>query len=311
MKKNMLISGLCFLLIGFISQVSFAQAYKGKGRVVGYVFDEEGNPLEGVTVKLFSHRAQAGFEVKTDANGKWVAAWIRGGGWDIDFEKVGYAPKKISLQVKEYGRNPEVKVTMKKIAGLVITDELKDLLTEGNQLYNAGKYQEAIAIYQQILEQFPDAYIINKNIGNAYFQMEDYDKAEEYYKKVLEKDPNNNDAKMLIGNCYVNRGENRKALEWYNQIAFDEIDDPIVLYNIGTNYYNLGKYEEALRYYKKAVEIQPDFLDGLYQLGLAYLTTQKYPESIAAFEKYLKLDSESGRAEQVKNFLTFLKTKIK
>jgi len=285
MKKIILISSLCLLMIALLSQIGFAQDYKGKGRVVGYVFDEEGNPIEGVTVKLYSHRAQAGFEVKTDANGKWVAAWIRGGGWDVDFEKVGYAPKKIFMQVKEYGRNPEVKVTMKKIAGLVITDELKDLLTEGNNLYNAGKYQEAIAI--------------------------DYDKAEEYYKKVLEKDPNNNDAKMLIGNCYVNRGENQKALEWYNQIAFDEIDDPIVLYNIGTNYYNLGKYEEALRYYKKAVEIQPDFLDGLYQLGLAYLTTQKYHESIAAFEKYLKLDSESGRAEQVKNFLTFLKTKIK
>ncbi len=100
-------------------------------------------------------------------------------------------------------------------------------------------------------------------------------------------------------------------MEWYNQISFDDIDDPIVLYNIGTNYYNLGKYEDALRYYKKAVEIQPDFLDGLYQLGLAYLTTQRYQESIVAFEKYLQQDSESGRAEQVKNFLTFLKTKIK
>jgi len=311
MKKIMVIIGLCLFLVGFISLASFAQAYKGKGRVVGYVFDEQGNPIEGVTVKLFSHRAKAGFEVKTDDKGKWVAAWIRGGGWDVDFEKVGYAPKKIFLQIKEYGRNPEVKVTMKKIAGLVITDELKELLTEGNKLYNEGKYQEAIAIYQKILEQFPDAYVINKNIGNAYFQMEEYDKAEEYYKKVLERDPNNNDAKMLIGNCYVNRGQNEKALEWYNQISFDDIDDPIVLYNIGTNYYNLGKYEEALRYYKKAVDIQPDFLDGLYQLGLAYLTTQQYHESITAFEKYLQLDSESGRAEQVKNFINFLKTKIK
>ncbi|HDJ23399.1 MAG TPA: tetratricopeptide repeat protein [Candidatus Aminicenantes bacterium] len=311
MKRFLSITALCLFSVSLLAFSGFAQDYKGKGRVVGYVYDEQGNPLEGVTVKLFSHRAQGGFEVKTDGEGKWVAAWIRGGGWDVDFEKIGYAPKKIFIQVKEYGRNPEVKVNLKKVEGLVITDELKELLTEGNNLYNQGQYQEAISIYQKILGQFPDAYVINKNIGNAYFQLEDYDQAEEYYKKVLEKDPNNNEAKMLIGNCYVNRGENEKALEWYNQISFDDIDDPIVLYNIGTNYYNLGKYDDALRYYKKAVEIQPDFLDGLYQLGLAYLTTQRYQESIVAFEKYLQQDSESGRAEQVKNFLTFLKTKIK
>lgn len=308
MKKT----GLLLFLIFLASILVFSQDYKGKGRVVGHVFDEEGNPIEGVTVKLFSMRAQSGFEVMSDASGTWIASWIRSGAWNIDFEKVGYMPRKISIQVSEYSRNPAVEIKLEKAEGLVVSEELKAVLNEGNRLFQEEKYEEAIEAFGKILEGHPEVYIINKNIGNSYFQMERYEEAEEHYRKVLEKEPDNNDAMLLIGNCYANRNENEKALEWYKKINFDEIKDPIVLYNIGTNFYNLSSYEEALRYYERAVEIQEDFLDGLYQLGLAHLTLEHYEDSLRIFEKYLKHDTDpdSGRASQVKNFIEFLKKNI-
>ncbi|MFQ5721879.1 MAG: tetratricopeptide repeat protein [Candidatus Aminicenantales bacterium] len=306
MKK--LSSLLASLLL--ISSLVLAQGYRGKGKVIGYVFDEQGNPLEGVKVKLYSLRAQSGFETVTDAKGRWKAFWIRGGTWNIDFEKIGYMPKKIRAQIKEYSRNHDIEVKMKKIEGLVITDKLKADLKKGNELFKQKNYEEAIALYNKILEKNPDAYPINKNIGNCYFALEQYDKAEEYYLKVLAKDPNNNHIKLLIGNTYANRGDNQKALEWYNKIEFEKIDDPIVLYNIGTNFYNMSKFEEALKYYKKAVEIQSDFVDGLYQLGLTNLTLGHYKEAIEAFNTYLEHDPDSQRAAQVKNFIDFLKKKI-
>lgn len=300
-------------LLGFLlltASLVFSQGYRGKGKVIGYVYDEQGKPLEGVKVKLYSLRAKSGFETLTDAKGRWKAFWIRGGAWNIDFDKIGYLPKKIRAQIKEYSRNHDIEVKMKKIEGLVITDKLKADLKKGNELFNQKKYKEAINIYAGVIEKFPDAYIIYKNIGNCYFEMEQYDKAEEYYLKVLDKDPQNNDIMLLVGNTYANRGDNDKALEWYNKIEFDKIDDPIVLYNIGTNFSNMSKFEEALKYYKKAVEIQNDFLDGLYQLGLTNLTLGNYQEAIGSFENYLKYDQDSERASRVKNFIEFLKKKI-
>ena len=299
-----------FLVFGALVSLAVAQDYKGKGRVVGTVTDDQGQPIPGVKVKLFSHLAKQGFEVETDAEGQWIAAWIRGGAWDIDFEKIGFMPKKIAVEIQQYGRNPDIKTVLQKAEGLILTDELKTALTEGNNLFDQGMYTEAIAAFEKILTDYPDVYVIAKNIGNSYFQMEDYDKAEEYYLKVLEKDPQNQDAMLLIGNCYANRGDSDKALEWYNQIEFEKISDPIVLYNIGTNYYNLGQYEDAVRFYRRSVEIKEDFTDGLYQLGLANLTLTNFKDSIAAFEQYLKFDPDSGRAEQVKQFVEFLKTKI-
>lgn len=306
MKKGAVSLLLIVLMCGLI----FSQTYKGKGRLLGTVADEQGNPVEGVTVKLFSERANDGFEITTDADGRWTASWIRGGPWKIDFIKVGYMPEVAQTEVNEFGKNPEINIIMKKAEGLLLTDELKAALNEGNNLFTQGLYEEAIQKYQTILEEYPDAYIINMNIGNSFFVMEKYEEAEAAYMKVLEQDPENNDAKLAVGNCYQNRGNNEKALEWYNQIEFEEIKDPTVLYNIGTNFYNLAKFEDALKYYQKSVELKENFDDGLYQLGLTYLNLTKYKESITVFEKYLEIDSESGRAEQVRAFIEFLKTKI-
>ncbi len=305
MKKIALLCSVILVCAGVLA----AQDYKGKGRVGGIVTDEAGNPLEGVTVKLFSPRAQGGISVKTDKEGKWLGAWIRSGGWNIDFEKIGYAPKKISVEISENKKNPDVVISLAKVAGLVITDEVKDLLGKGNELFEKSDYVGALAVYQEIIAKYPDAYPILRNIGNCYFAQEKYDQAEEAYLKLLEKDPKNVEAVIAVGNCYTNRGDTAKALEWYGKVESEKIEDPIVLYNLGSNYYNNSKFEDALRFYQKAAEKQKDSPDALYQLGLTYLALQRNPEAIAAFEEYLKVDAESQRATQVKGFLEYLKKK--
>jgi len=305
MKKSFWI---CSLLLVSALALS-AQDFKGKGRIAGIVTDEAGAPLEGVTVKLFSTRANAGFSVRTGKDGRWLGAWIRSGGWNIDFEKIGYAPKQISVDISESRKNPDVTIAMTKVEGLLITDEIKDLLAKGNGLFEKADYDGALAVYQDIIAKNPEAYPLLRNVGNCYFAQEKYDLAEETYMKLLEKDPKNVEAIIAIGNCYANRGDSAKALEWYGKVEFEKIEDPIVLYNLGTNYYNNSKFEDALRFYQKAVEKQKDSVDALFQLGLTYLSLQKNAEAIATFEEYLKIDAESPRATQVKSFLEYLRKK--
>jgi len=305
MKKS---AWICSLLLVSALALS-AQDYKGKGRIAGIVTDEAGVPLEGVTVRLFSTKAGAGFSVKTGKDGRWLGAWIRSGDWNIDFEKLGYAPKQISVDISESRKNPDVTISMTKVEGLLITDEIKDLLTKGNELFEKADYDGALAVYQDIIAKNPEAYPLLRNVGNCYFAQEKYDLAEETYMKLLEKDPKNVEAIIAIGNCYANRGDSAKALEWYGKVEFEKIEDPIVLYNLGTNYYNNSKFEDALRFYQRAVEKQKDSVDALYQLGLTYLNLQRNAEAIATFEEYLKIDAESPRAAQVKAFLEYLRKK--
>ena len=307
MKKSALIPALILILAA--SSLLSAQDWKGKGRLGGLVLDQSGAPIEGVKVKLFSLKAQEGTEVLTDKSGRWMAAWIRSGAWNVDFEKIGYAPKKIVIEISETKKNPDVEIRLEKIEGLVITDEVKDLLTRGNELFEQKDYAGALALYQDILAKYPDAYPVHMNVGNCHFAEEKYDLAEQSYLKLLEKDPKNVNAVIAVGNCYANRGDSAKAMEWYSKLEFEKIDDPTVLYNLGTSYYNNAKFEDALKFYKKAVETQKDSTDAMFQLGLTYLNLQKNAEAIAVFEDYLKVDATSARADQVRAFLDYLKKK--
>ncbi len=303
MKKVALFLILAFLICGLAD----AQAWKGKGRIKGTVKDQDGNPVEGARVKFYLEKAQGGTNGTTNAKGEWSMNWIRNGSWDVDFEKIGYEPKRISVQISEFKRNPDVDIVIVKVEGIVISEDLEAKLTEGNQLFEQGRYEEARALYEAMLVDFPDAYIVHMNVGNCYFEQERYEDAAAAYAKVLEFDADSINAKLSIGNSYANAGDADKALEWYNQIPFEEIEDPVVLFNIGANYYNLAKFQDALRFYQRSVEVKEDYLDGLYQLGLTHLNLQQNAEAIQAFEKYLAFDSETERATQVQSFIEYLK----
>lgn len=303
MKKALFL----FILFGLFFALLFSQDYKGRARLTGIVTDEAGNPIDGVNVKLVHAGLNQGFSVATDSQGQWVASWIKGGSWNIDFEKVGYVPKKISIKVKEGTRNPDMEIKLEKIEGMALTTALREKLDQANLLYEQEKFNEAIIAYEEIVKEFPDVHIVNASIGNCYFEMGNYDMAIEFYQKTLEKEPDNNEVKMYIGNSYSNMGENDKAQEWYNKIAFEDVQDVNVLYNLGTDFYAASKFAEALKYYKKAVELKGDFLDALYQLGLTYLSLGNNQEALGAFEKYLEQDPDSQRSQQVKGFIDYLK----
>ena len=300
-----------FLILCAALGASFltAQDYKGKGRVSGLVLDQDNKPIEGVRIKLFLPKASGGFEIVTDKKGQFLAAWMASGAWNVDFEKIGYEVKKVVVDIAEQRKNPDVKINLKKIEGLLLTDELKDQMTKANALFDQKNYATAIEAYTDMLTKYPEAYIIWQNVGNSYFAQEKYDQAEEAYKKVLEKGPANVAATLGIGNCYANRNQTDKALEWYGKIDFEKIEDPIILYNIGTTYTNLKKYEDALKYYKRSVEVDPKYVDGQYQLGLTYISLGKTTEAIAAFEECLKIEPNGAKADQVKGFLDYLRKK--
>jgi tetratricopeptide (TPR) repeat protein len=295
-------------VIWLVASLVFSQDWTGQGRQIGHVYDEEGNPLEGVKVRLFFVKTQSGFETTTDDMGKWSAMGVKGGMWYIDFELAGYEPKKISANILDYRQqNKPIEMTIKKVEGLYVTEDMKEEYKRGIDLFNEGKYEESIPVYGSVVEKFPGAYIIHMNIGHSYFKLENYEEAEKSYLKVLESDPEHVDSLIGVGNCYMNRGDTEKAIEWYNKIEFDKIENATVLFNVGTIFYNNSKFDEALTYYKRAVEVQEDSLDALYQLGLTYLAKGNNADALVQFESYLKFDPDSQRASQVQSFIDYLK----
>jgi tetratricopeptide (TPR) repeat protein len=311
----MLLKNKSFLLLSmviliFLSSLSYSQEGKGKGRKRGYVLGDNGEPVANATITLTHLKLQATRSINTDKKGWFLAAWIKGGLWNVDVEAAGYVPTKKSYQVSEIIPNPPMEIILKKTEKTVVREDLvetvKGLLQEGNELFEQKKHAEALAKFKEIVEKVPELYQINLNIGNCYYEMGDYDSAIPRYEAVLEKEPENNDALVSLGNVYLEKGELEKGMELFNKLSDEGAASAITLYNIGTNLFNKGELETAARYYEQALDLDQNMADAYYQLGLCYLNLNKKEKAKESFLKYLELKPDSEKAQQVKAFLEYL-----
>jgi tetratricopeptide (TPR) repeat protein len=280
----------------------------GKGKMSGFVKDKEtGQPIEGVTVKLFFTLVGQYHKPfpKTDKNGKWKIHYVRKGNWNLDFEKKGYEIKKISFFVDPTPgtKNPPIEVSLARMEGPVVSDTVRKEMNAAKAMMANNNIDGALKSFLKIQQENaddPGIDIVYLFIGNCYASKNDYNKAIEYYQKSLQKFPKNKNLLVSIGNAYNNLKDYDKAMEWFSKLSIDDISNRDTLYNIGVIAYNKGDFSAAAKYFKKATDISPDFAEAFYQLGMTYTALNKQAEAIAALKKFMELDKESPNYETAK-----------
>jgi tetratricopeptide (TPR) repeat protein len=278
---------------------------QGKGKIRGVVLNEAtGEPLEGVTVRMYSIAADASLlpAPRTNKEGQWKALYIRAGIWTLEFEKTGFIPQKLTYRIStEIGeRIPFIEAHLREVKGLLITESLVAQIDKATRLFDQQKFAEARQAYEELLEKNPDLFVLRGAIGNCYFATGEYDKAIASYQLALQKQPDSVDFITKIANAYNNWGKTEEALEWYRKIPSDQIQDIVTAYNTGVLFHSIGKAEEALPYLRRSLEIEPGFADGYYRLGLACAALNRTSEAVQAMKKFMELAPDSPDFENAK-----------
>ncbi len=96
-----------------------------------------------------------------------------------------------------------------------------------NICYDAGRYEEAIALYNAALNDFETHAMIRSqilnNLGYAYEQQKDYAAAVSYFEKIIEtpEQPLHDEALFHLGRLYDKLGQTEKSKEAYQKILSD------------------------------------------------------------------------------------------
>ncbi len=53
------------------------------------------------------------------------------------------------MEISESKKNPDIEIKLAKVEGLALTDDIRDLLTKGNELFDKDDYAGALAIYEK------------------------------------------------------------------------------------------------------------------------------------------------------------------
>lgn len=122
--------------------------------------------------------------------------------------------------------------------------------------------------------------------------------------KVVAQDPKNINAWISLGNDYFDTEQTQKSINAYGKALEIEPNNPNVLTDQGVMYRKVGWYDKALANFEKANKIDPNHLQSLFNAGIVYVVDLKQPEKAFPYwEKYLKLDSNSPTAVQIKDMM--------
>jgi tetratricopeptide (TPR) repeat protein len=199
--------------------------------------------------------------------------------------------------------------------------ELKDNIIEGineeaEKLQANKKYQEAIQIYNQILNKNP----INANIlsrkGDAYNKIQDIEKALECYNKALLISPGFYRAeigkKELIPVIYEkaeklkSEGDFKAAINTYDTILKIIPGDKDTWLSKGKCFEFIGKYQDTLYCLNKALEIEPYYsfnIDILLQKVNIQIGLEQQLEAHSTLDTILNNDPENVDALVIKGTL--------
>ncbi len=133
-------------------------------------------------------------------------------------------------------------------------------------------------------------------LGYAYYHMEQYEEAISVYDRILNLYPNDPATLNSRGMAYQGLKKYEEALADHNLSLELRPNSPATLSNRGVAYQRLKKYEEAFADLNSALELRPGDPDVLYNLACLFSLWGKPDEALAYLEKAIDGDEKNRKA---------------
>lgn len=164
------------------------------------------------------------------------------------------------------------------------------------QHHQAGRLEEAEALYRQILGTQPEHADALHFLGVIAAQVGRHDAAVEWIRKAVALAPNNPDAHCNLGVAWRAIGRLDEAIPAYRRAIELKPDYPQAHNNLGTALAAQGRLDEATAAFRRAVELQPDYAEAFKNLGKALGDCGRFDEAIAAYRRALELKPDAPDA---------------
>lgn len=137
--------------------------------------------------------------------------------------------------------------------------------------WNAGLLKRAVAMYEEALTHFSDAYCIQSRLALRYSELGDFDKAEQHYLRAFQLMPDS--FGRVESHCFgcegAFRGKRAQSVaeRVFTQLAEKSPEKPQVFYLLGYLRDEQREYDKAAEFYRKAVKLDPDYFNAWKKLG--------------------------------------------
>jgi len=189
--------------MAFVALVPAAAA--AQGHLAGTIRDASGHPVKGATITAENQNFPAATSA-SDAKGRYSFVGLRGSTWALTVQAPGFLTQKRQVTTRAIGTNAAIDFDLQPLtettpAGPMATIDAKTLqqqLAKAADLDSAGKIDEAIAAYRDILEHAPALTTVHLQLGALFERRRDTASAVSEYQALLKADPANPKARAAL-----------------------------------------------------------------------------------------------------------------
>ncbi len=166
----------------------------------------------------------------------------------------------------------------------------EEWVTVGSDHFNAGRFTEALAAFEQAIRldaTFARAYY---NKGVILENLKRYAEALAAYEQALRLNPTYALAHQGKGAALGNLGRNAESLVAYEQALRLDPTNVLAHQGKGATLGNLGRNAEALAAYEQALRLDPTDALAYYNKGVALRHLGRNTEALAFYEQALRLN---------------------
>lgn len=165
------------------------------------------------------------------------------------------------------------------------TETLVDLASD---LMDAGEWQKARAVMQQLVNINPEDPWPHGALGMALMQMDELEEAEQCFRRALEKGGDDAQIFLLMARIYAHRGDPGGQLEWAQRAAKCGGDSLEPSFAVADAQIRLGQLTEAEEVLKGVSTAHPENVQAHRMLGDIYLSLQRIDDAGREFEAALE-----------------------
>jgi tetratricopeptide (TPR) repeat protein len=163
----------------------------------------------------------------------------------------------------------------------------QDLLKEATELQQAGKLDEAIADYRQILQMYPDAAPVRSNLGAALARSGRYSDAILEYNRALSKQPDPH-VRLNLAIAYYKTMQLQKAADNLLKLRQEMPADVQVVTLLADCYLRLGRNKDVIHLLTPLQQAGSADLGVAYMLGTALIRDDQVSKGQVIIDPILK-----------------------
>ena len=156
-------------------------------------------------------------------------------------------------------------------------------LVEARQEAEGGAYENALAMFHQILEENPTSGEAYLGIGDVYLDQQDYVRAEPALARAAKLEPRNYDAQFNHGVALQMLDRFLDAIRAYHRALTIDPDSLEANRNLAASYLHLEEPRNAIPFAQRAVSLAPDDGPTWISLGAAYEGLEDWPLAADAY----------------------------